>query len=450
MGTSTSATWLLSGTSNGVFRAGIQALDTPSPGELRIYESANVIRFSANQLIAPALSVTGNIVGTGILTITGTATIDGNLRGGNLLTSGNANVGNLGLSGLLTSTGTVTIDGNVRGGNLLTSGNANVGNLGTAGLITATGNIQGGNLITSGNLLVGITTPLTVTTVSPRAQIKGTDANTSALLLNRNSADANPPAIWLAKDRAGGAVVSGDELGVIRFLGDDGTDYINAARIKADVDGTVSANNVPGRLIFETSTANSITPTERMRINSTGNISIGNTGVASYSTVNILRTNSYNTDPDQGLAYGTITANAVDSGRSYAWRTRATGNASAGISSVTESITRDGTWTERTRITSDGTLSVTGNVTANYLFGNGSQLTGVGVSGFTSNVGNASANSFTITHNLNKEDIFVTVREYSSGYLVYPDIKYANANAIILDFVSAPTANQYRVSVFGF
>jgi hypothetical protein len=70
------------------------------------------------------------------------------------------------------------------------------------------------------------------------------------------------------------AVQSGDDIGSSLFRGSDGTAFRSAATISAQVDGTVSSNIVPGRLIF--STANSSgTNTERMRINSAGNVGIG-------------------------------------------------------------------------------------------------------------------------------------------------------------------------------
>jgi len=72
-----------------------------------------------------------------------------------------------------------------------------------------------------------------------------------------------------------------------------------------------------------------------------------------------------------------------------------------------------------------------------------------GATAYSANVGNGSANTFTITHNLNTQNIFVSVRENSSGYFVYPDIKFDDANTTILEFVSAPTTNQYYVAILG-
>ena len=50
MGTTTSATWLLSGTSSGVFRAGIQSLD--SNGTMRFYVGSNYMQYDGSTLAA--------------------------------------------------------------------------------------------------------------------------------------------------------------------------------------------------------------------------------------------------------------------------------------------------------------------------------------------------------------------------------------------------------------
>jgi hypothetical protein len=71
------------------------------------------------------------------------------------------------------------------------------------------------------------------------------------------------------------SVASGSKLFDIRSVGYDGTSYgVIATSISGWVDGTVSTNTVPGRLIFSTSSSSG-TLTERMRIDSAGNIGIG-------------------------------------------------------------------------------------------------------------------------------------------------------------------------------
>lgn len=66
-------------------------------------------------------------------------------------------------------------------------------------------------------------------------------------------------------------------------------------------------------------------------------------------------------------------------------------------------------------------------------------------------IGDGSATSFIVTHNLGAtNDVHVSVRETATNYHVYPDVKYVNADSVLIEFVNAPTSNQYRVSIIGF
>jgi hypothetical protein len=69
-------------------------------------------------------------------------------------------------------------------------------------------------------------------------------------------------------------VVANDLLGQITFKGADGTNQITAATINVAVDGTPGANSMPGRLVFSTTANGASSPTERMRISSSGAVSI--------------------------------------------------------------------------------------------------------------------------------------------------------------------------------
>ena len=67
-------------------------------------------------------------------------------------------------------------------------------------------------------------------------------------------------------------VQSGDYLGLIRFSGADGSDLASGAQITGIVDGTPGSNDMPTRLGFWTSADGSQSPTERLRIDSSGYI----------------------------------------------------------------------------------------------------------------------------------------------------------------------------------
>ena len=69
---------------------------------------------------------------------------------------------------------------------------------------------------------------------------------------------------------------------------------------------------------------------------------------------------------------------------------------------------------------------------------------------YAANIGNGTATTITVTHNLNTTDITVTLREVATPYnVVITDIQIVDANNIKLLFAVAPTANQYRVVVIG-
>ncbi len=73
-------------------------------------------------------------------------------------------------------------------------------------------------------------------------------------------------------------VASGDMLGSAIFRGSDGTQFVDAAIITCEVDGTPGANDMPGRLIFSTTADGASSPTERMRITNSGVVSISGNG----------------------------------------------------------------------------------------------------------------------------------------------------------------------------
>lgn len=112
----------------------------------------------------------------------------------------------------------------------------------------------------------------------------------------------------------GTAVVDGDDIGEIRWAGDDGTDVGTVAvTIRGEVEGTVAANQVPGRLVFMTATSAGAV-TEAMRIDATQRVAIGTTadvdrrlvveatsGIPYQVAAFISRVDDANTGPDISL-----------------------------------------------------------------------------------------------------------------------------------------------------
>jgi hypothetical protein len=73
--------------------------------------------------------------------------------------------------------------------------------------------------------------------------------------------------------------------------------------------------------------------------------------------------------------------------------------------------------------------------------------------GFTkkasANVGNGSATSFAITHNLNSRDVVVNVYDNGTYDTVETDVVRTDANTVTVSFTVAPTSNAYRVVIIG-
>lgn len=140
--------------------------------------------------------------------------------------------------------------------------------------------IDGGN----NQVLLNTSTARSTSGVTASTQIHGTGYNDASLtLVGDMGANAlTAPVLFFAKTRgsAGGSTVvsDGDRLGAIFFNGADGTDINTvAASIDAVVDGTPGSDDMPGRLTFRTSSDGSGDNTERMRIDSSGNVGIGAT-----------------------------------------------------------------------------------------------------------------------------------------------------------------------------
>ena len=64
-------------------------------------------------------------------------------------------------------------------------------------------------------------------------------------------------------------------------------------------------------------------------------------------------------------------------------------------------------------------------------------------------IGDDSATSFNIDHNLNTEDVTVAVKELATGEIVFTQIVVDSSNRVVVSFAVAPTTDQYRVVVIG-
>ena len=127
----------------------------------------------------------------------------------------------------------------------------------------------------SGRLLVGTSSAFDSVALGTDFSLGIERANYVGIALKSNIANAVPS--YLAFNKSRGTtlnsktiVANNDELGAIVFGGADGTNMVTAAAIVANVDGTPGTNDMPGRLVFSTTADGASSPTERMRISSTG------------------------------------------------------------------------------------------------------------------------------------------------------------------------------------
>ena len=171
------------------------------------------------------------------------------------------------------------------------------------GILNPAGNTlafnTGGNerlrIDSSGRLLVGTSSGRSIDGINAAMQVEGTTTATSAINLTRNANSQSSAFLQFAKSRgtsngSSTVVQNGDVLGYIQFAGADGTDVETiAANIRADVDGTPGANDMPGRLVFSTTADGASSPTERLRIDREGNSIFGSAGTLnSQNTVGII------------------------------------------------------------------------------------------------------------------------------------------------------------------
>jgi hypothetical protein len=165
-------------------------------------------------------------------------------------------------------------------------------------------------------------------------------------------------------------VNSGDRLGSIEFVGDDGVDLIaRAATIDAAVDGTPGVGDMPGRLVFSTTADGGSSPTERMRIDNQGQVGIGGTPSAGQ-TLRVAKGLTGSTTSRGVIAEGVIQSDATASVQYYR-STASTVAASFTASEVIGFQAAQGTIGAGSAITNQFGFQATGSLTGatnNYGF----------------------------------------------------------------------------------
>lgn len=158
--------------------------------------------------------------------------------------------------------------------------NSGIGNPATNVISFITNNSETFRVASDKRILIGSTTSVSSSSANPGFQINSNVFNYAAALMGNWEVSTAGSGIYFIKSRSGTvgdysvATLSGDALGAFLFEGSNGTSSERAASIVAFADDLFSAGSSPGRLVFNTTASGSTSSTERMRINSSGNIGI--------------------------------------------------------------------------------------------------------------------------------------------------------------------------------
>jgi hypothetical protein len=132
---------------------------------------------------------------------------------------------------------------------------------------TTTSNLERARIDSSGRLLVGTSTSAST----------GSFAQYAFLQVKGNTSNAASSAIFnLQRGEGAATITTGEGLGLIDFTDNAGNSF---GFIACDADGTAGSGDYPGRLVFSTTADGASSPTERMRITSTGQMRLAGAGI---------------------------------------------------------------------------------------------------------------------------------------------------------------------------
>ena len=287
----------------------LEVLNNATVGGVLTYEdvtnvdSIGIVTARAGVLVGSGITLSkdGDIFATGITTITGLVDANGgahidNLRLGidadNDITTSSGNLtldsaaGNVVINDNLDVDGTATFDGVVSiADKIVHTGDINTAiRFPTADTITAeTGGDERLRINSVGTFMVQHTSSrnnffgATSTEHAAAIQLEGTNQKRLLSITSANTSDGGTLILARQNGDAGTntVVANNNQIGRIDFQGNDGTNFETAAIISAEIDGTPGNDDMPGRLLFKTTADGAKTPTERVRINSSGLVGIG-------------------------------------------------------------------------------------------------------------------------------------------------------------------------------
>jgi len=203
--------------------------------------------------------------------------------------------------------------------------------------------------------------------------------------------------IYCGRNANASSISNGNNLGFIKFGGGDGG---LAARIGGVADGTWSStSDCPGRIEFSTTADGASTPTERLRIDSSGRLLLGTTNAGSNGTADdLVVANNASVNDQAG-----ITIRGGTSGRSQIFFSDGTSGGDEYRGMLRYDHSEDSmqfrtAGTERLRIDSSGAATFAGAINGNVT-GNISGGTVAGSTGTFTNEINTAGNSASLVIN---------------------------------------------------
>jgi len=423
-------------------------------GNTRAYKisASSVATFSAGTVALPAITTTGD-TNTGIFfpaadTI---AFTKGGVESMRIDSSGNVGIGTLPSARLdVSGNAIISVTDNTNAALRITQ-------LGTGNalLVEDSTNPDASPFVidASGNIVAGYTAPIATVSfgggaITPLLQVQGTGlSSSSAGVSNWSGTAASASSFVFSKSNSGtigtrGAVASATNLGSVNFAGDDGTNFIASASIAAAVDGTPGTNDMPGRLVFSTTADGSDTPTERMRINSSGNVGIGTTS----PSANLEISNAG--DAGLRITAGNTSRSIIQLGD--------TDDGNVGeitYSHSTNSMAFDTNDVERMRIDSSGNVGIgTSSPTAVLMLKAGTATASTSPLKFTSGTNLTTAEAGSVEYDGN---VFYGTADVTSGRGLWPTTQYfrltADGTAIgptIANFFGSTSGKSLDTSTF--
>jgi hypothetical protein len=380
-----------------------------APTDAITFGTSNIqfAQFSQSQVYSAntqaGISLSGTVINAKVDGTTTAFDGGGNISvkpGANLTTPniGAATGTSLSVTGAVTATSTV--GGVITGTDISVTGNTTTGNILTGGIISATGNITCGNILGNGAGLTGINAFSNVTVTGGNSAVADSISDTLTLTAGSGISlimNATTDTLTIAALGSGESIFStGGQMGVVYetvvnsedlgLVTEAVTDEYDLATLF--LDGFVgNPNFLPNSIDGNILVADAV-------ISTTGNITgayfFGNgsalTGVvagAPNAIVNGTTNISTTTNGNANITIGGTSNVAVFSttGVAVSGTTITTGNVTGGNLVTAGNVTGG-------NLVTAGRVTATGNITGNFIFGNGSQLTGIDATGIQSGTSN--------------------------------------------------------------